>query len=83
MPFKHHADQDPEQLALFWSTYLGADLRRFRHQRKSNCGQLAGRSWRSEYGVLTVTANDTLFRARLQAWMDRVKDGWLNSIHGV
>ena len=27
--FQHHADQDPEQLALFWSTYLGADLSRF------------------------------------------------------
>lgn len=81
--FQHHADQDPDQLKLFWSTYLGVDLAQFRFQRKSNSGQLAGRTWRSEHGVLTVTANDTLFRARLQAWMDQVKKAWLDSLNGV
>jgi hypothetical protein len=78
--FQHHADQDPEYLVRFWSTYLAADPEAFRFQRKSNSGQLSGRKWRSRWGVLTVNANDTRLRARLQGWMDRVQDGWLDSI---
>jgi hypothetical protein len=35
-----------------------------------------GRSWRSEHGVLSVCACDTLLRARLQAWIDRVREDW-------
>jgi hypothetical protein len=49
-------------------------------QRKSNSGQLAGRTWRSKYGVLTVCTSDTLLRAELQAWMDCVRNAWLDSI---
>ena len=53
-------------------------IRRFaRFQRKSNSGQLKGRNWRSRHGVLTVCANDTYLRARLQAWIDCVQAAWL------
>jgi hypothetical protein len=44
--------------------------------RKSNSNQLRGRQWRSRHGVLTVRAFDTLVRARLQAWMDRLRAEW-------
>jgi hypothetical protein len=47
--------------------------------RKSNSHQLRSRNWRCEWGVLAVTTNDTMFRARLQAWIDRVKQAWLDS----
>jgi hypothetical protein len=47
--------------------------------RKSNSNQLAGRTWRSEHGVLTVTTHDTYFRARLQAWVDLLRRRWLDS----
>ena len=40
---------------------------------------LRKRTWRSRYGVLTVRACDTLFRARLQAWMDCLQETWLHS----
>ena len=45
-------------------------------QRKSNSNQLAGRTWRSEHGVLAVNVNDTLLRARMSAWMDSLREGW-------
>lgn len=81
--FQYHADQDPDKIKRFWISYLGASPDRFRYQRKSNSGQLSGRMWRSKHGVLAVTANDTQFRARLQAWIDRVQDGWLDSMYGA
>lgn len=79
--FQHHADQDPEYLRRFWAYGLNVDIDLVRFQRKSNSGKLAGRTWRSKHGVLTVCANDTLLRARLQAWMDRVEEEWVDSIY--
>jgi hypothetical protein len=81
--FQHHADQDPDLLVAFWADHLGADPSDFSFQRKSNSGQLRGRKWRCRYGVLTVTANDTQFRSRLQAWVDCVMESWLHSAHGA
>jgi hypothetical protein len=81
--FQYHADQDPERLIRFWAEHLGADPASFVYQRKSNSGGLSGRQWRSQHGVLAVITNDTQLRARLQAWIDRVQDGWIDSIHGV
>jgi hypothetical protein len=80
--FQHHADQDPDYLRRFWSFRLGVPLEAITYQRKSNSGQLSGRTWRSKHGVLTVVANDTYLRARLQAWMDRLQDEWLDSLFG-
>jgi hypothetical protein len=73
---QYHADQDLDELRAFWGQALGVDGERIKMQRKSNSGQLAGRTWRSKHGVLSVGVNDTLFRARLQAWMDRVRQDW-------
>src|SRR5436190_8558641 len=81
--FQYHADQDPDYLIKFWSVGLGVDPELITYQRKSNSGQLSGRNWRSKFGVLTVLAHDTALRMRLQAWMDRTQDQWLDSIHGV
>jgi hypothetical protein len=74
-----HEDQDRARLSEFWASTLGIDPRDIRLQRKSNSGRLGGRNWRSRYGVLTVTACDTLLRARLQAWMDCVQSEWVHS----
>ncbi len=73
---QYHADQNLDDLRDFWGRGLGVDGRTIRMQRKSNSGQLTGRSWRSEYGVLSVEVNDTLLRARLQAWIDRIREEW-------
>ena len=79
-----HADQDLAELRGFWSGLLGLQPERIKLQRKSNSNQLTGRTWRSKHGVLTVTTGDTILRARMQGWMERCKDSWLDSVaHGV
>jgi hypothetical protein len=73
---QYHADQDLPRLRAFWGRALGAEPEAIALQRKSNSNQLSGRTWRCQYGVLTVTADDTLFRSRLQAWMDCLRAWW-------
>jgi hypothetical protein len=83
---QYHADQDLAELRSFWADLLGIDGSSIRLQRKSNSGQLRGRTWRSAHGVLSVCVGDTLLRARLQGWIDRVRGDWtLESApsHGV
>lgn len=75
---QYHRDQDPQELIAFWSSHLNEDPSLFKIFRKSNSNQLTGRIWRSKHGVLTVSTNDTYFRAKLQAWMDRIRDEWAN-----
>jgi len=76
---QYHADQDLPTLQAFWGKLVGAAPSEIQLQRKSNSNQLKGRTWRSERGVLTVTTHDTYFRARLQAWVDLVRERWLDS----
>jgi hypothetical protein len=78
--FQYHADQDPDYLRRFWSFGLSVPPEAITYQRKSNSNQLSGRTWRSKFGVLTVRASDTYLRMRLQAWMDRLQDSWLDSM---
>jgi hypothetical protein len=73
---QYHADQDLSELREFWSNTLEIDAATIKLQRKSNSNQLTSRTWRSRHGVLTVWVGDTLFRARLQAWMDRLRTEW-------
>lgn len=73
---QYHADQDLPILRRFWANLLGTEPEQINLQRKSNSNQLTGRTWRSKYGVLTVSMGDTCLRARLQAWMDRLRAEW-------
>ena len=74
---QYHADQDLDELRRFWSAQLDIRPEQVRMQRKSNSNQLAGRTWRSVHGVLTVRVCDTIFRAKLEGWMDRLRESWL------
>lgn len=71
-----HADQDPAELQRFWGEVLGMCPEGVRLVPKGNSARLSGRTWRCEHGVLTVGSSDTYFRARLQAWMDCLKESW-------
>jgi AcrR family transcriptional regulator len=73
---QYHADQDPEELRSFWSDVTGVSAEFVRCFPKSNSGKLRTRTWRCEHGVAAVKVHDTLFRARLAAWIDRVRQGW-------
>jgi hypothetical protein len=75
---QYHADQDVDELKRFWSDLLNIEREDIRLQRKSNSNQLTGRTWRSRHGVLTIRVGDTYFRARLQAWIDRTTEEWLD-----
>lgn len=77
---QYHADQKLEALRTYWSTELGLPPEDIRLQRKSNSSGLAGRSWRSKHGVLTVSVGDTQLRSRLQGWIDRLEGRWLESV---
>jgi transcriptional regulator with XRE-family HTH domain len=72
-----HADQNLAELTQHWADHLDIRPEEIRLQRKSNSGHLAYRVWRSRYGVLAVRASDTLFRARLQGWIDRLQEEWV------
>jgi transposase-like protein len=76
---QYHADQDPVKLARFWASTLEVEPNDIRMLRKANSGQLGGRVWRCKHGVMAVTTNDTLLRARLQAWMDCLLEQWIHS----
>ena len=76
---QYHADQDLDSLRAFWGALLDVEPAEIGLQRKSNSGQLKGRTWRSRHGVLTVRTCDTLLRARLQGWIDRLTEQWLDS----
>jgi hypothetical protein len=65
-----------DELREFWSGVLGIESGTIKLLRKSNSNQLQGRSWRSRHGVIQVRLGDTLFRARLQAWMDHLSSEW-------
>jgi len=77
-----HADQDLDELCAFWSDLLAVEPAAIRTQRKSNSNQLTGRTWRSVHGVLTISCEDTLLRARLEAWMDCIRAEWLYTSRG-
>jgi transcriptional regulator with XRE-family HTH domain len=72
-----HEDQDLGEVTRYWGEALEVPADQIRLQRKSNSGRLGGRVWRSRYGVITVRAGDTLFRARLQGWMERLQEDWV------
>ena len=73
---QYHADHDVEELKHYWANLLGISPDDIRPTRKSNSGQLAGRQFRSVYGLLSVETGDTYLRAKMQAWMDIVKSQW-------
>jgi hypothetical protein len=74
---QYHADQNLSELRNYWGAKLGIDPESIKLQRKSNSRGLAGRTWRSRYGVMSIRTNDTYFRSELQAWMDCVRDEWV------
>ncbi len=72
-----HADQDLAELTRYWAAELDFSPEELSLQRKTNSGRLGTRAWRSRYGVIAVGTSDTLFRARLQGWIDRLEEEWI------
>ena len=73
---QYHADQDTKALSEFWAATLDIDPGDVRFHPKTNSSELRTRTWRCAHGVAAVAVHDTQFRARLQAWMDRIRASW-------
>jgi hypothetical protein len=73
---QQHVDHDENELKWYWGNLLSISPELIKTMRKSNSGQLAGRQFRSVYGLLSVRVGDTYLRARLEAWMDYIKSQW-------
>ena len=73
---QYHADHNVAELQQYWGGILEIEPDIIKLRRKSNSGQLAGRKFRSVYGLLTVRSSDTQLMARLHGWMDYLKTQW-------
>lgn len=59
------------KLRDFWADALGVHQDDIHFQEKK---QVSNR--RSQYGIVSVSVNDTTLRNRLQGWVDKVKSTW-------
>ena len=76
---QYHEDQDVTMLRGFWGNRLKVDPESIHLLRKSNSNHLTGRTWRCQFGVMSVTVNDTQLRARIEGWIDEMRQSWLDS----
>lgn len=72
-----HADHDEDEIKEYWAGVAGVQPEDIKVMRKSNSGKLAKRQFRSEFGVLSVRVAETVFRSRMQGWIDYLKKLWL------
>jgi len=71
-----HVDNDERELKSFWGDLLEVDPSVIKISRKSNSGQMSGRTWRSVHGVLAVRVCSTDLRSRLDGWMEYLQAQW-------
>jgi transcriptional regulator with XRE-family HTH domain len=74
--FQYHADQNPDELKLYWAAQLGISSEQIHPIPKTNSGHLEGRRFACEHGVFQIQVGDTRFRAELQALMDAIQEEW-------
>lgn len=75
-PRFYYSFQDHDELKQFWASTLSIEPSLINAIPKTNSGHLKGRQFACAYGVFQIQANDTIFRAQLQALMDRVQEQW-------
>ncbi len=72
----HTREHGREELRRFWSEVVGERVESIR-TRGAFAGELEhARGVRPLRGVLTVSVDDGVLRARMQAWMRRTREGW-------
>lgn len=73
---RYEPGQSLTELRRFWSGIVGVQARTIRvHEEADRVGaRVLGR--RARHGVLTVTVEDAMLRARLQAWICKTRDSW-------
>jgi hypothetical protein len=77
LSLQYRGDQSLGELRRFWSETVGADPRAIRARgSRSSQGSQHEPASSFPYGLLTVTVEDSLLRARLQGWMHRARESW-------
>lgn len=77
---QYHADQNLDEIKMFWAKTLNIDEENIKAIRKSNSGNLEGRAWRCEHGVCSIEIYDTYLRSKIQAWIDCLKEEWVRGV---
>lgn len=73
---EHDREQGSSELRRFWSETVGEQASEIQVRRARRSDPLHDWSARPLHGVLTVSVDDALLRARLQAWMRRTREAW-------
>jgi transposase-like protein len=76
LSIQYEPGQSLTELRRFWGAIVGAEARTIRVHGEADRGGEHGPAGRPRHGVLTVAVDDTLLRARLQAWMRKTRDSW-------
>jgi hypothetical protein len=76
LALQYGAGQSLQELRRFWSETIGAAPRAIRARGSSVAASAAPPPARLPHGLLTVTVDDALLRARLQGWMHRARESW-------
>jgi hypothetical protein len=73
---RYEPDQSLTELRRFWGGIVGVQARTIRVHDEADlpCDRDVAR--RACHGVLTVSVEDALLRARLQAWICKTRDSW-------
>ncbi len=69
-------DQSIGELRRFWGETIGATADAIRARGARDAEPLHRWGPAPVHGVLTIAVEDRLLRARLQAWMCRLREGW-------
>jgi hypothetical protein len=76
LSLRYEPDQSLTELRRFWGGIVGAQARTIRVHEEADRGGDRGAGRGSRHGVLTVTVEDALLRARLQAWICKTRESW-------
>lgn len=73
-----HHDDDQKEIVKEWGNLLDIDPKQIRvhlrAEKKSN------RKGKLPYGIFTFRVGDTYLRAKLEAWISRLKESWVETL---
>jgi AcrR family transcriptional regulator len=73
---RYEPGQSLTELRRFWSGIVGVQARAIRVHAETDRPGAPDLARRARHGVLTVSVEDALLRARLQAWICKTRDSW-------
>lgn len=78
-----HIDNNEDKIKEHWASILSVDKNSIKIRMKSNSGNMNGRKWRCEWGVMGISVHDTYLRSKIQALMDYLQENWNKFLNEV